>query len=241
MDFFLSQDSLTAIQWILRAIVGFFFLIIITKIMGQRSISQLRFLDFVMALIIGNIIAHPLSDEKLGLKGSMITTTVLVVLYVFAVLLSLRWVAIRKFFDPSPITLVENGKVKYENLMKARITIDLLLSEIRREKIEDLQKIALAIWEPGGKISIFLDPKHLPLTATDLSFAKKPFHLPKIIIKERKIMYDELQKLGKDESWVLKEIEHTYATKLEDVLIATIDQNEQFHIVLYDNDKCIYR
>ncbi len=76
MDFFYSQESLTAIQWILRAIVSFFFLLFVAKIMGQRSISQLRILDFIMALSIGNIIAHPLSDEHLGMKGSMITITV---------------------------------------------------------------------------------------------------------------------------------------------------------------------
>jgi len=73
LDFFYSQESLTAIQWILRAVISFFFLLIVTKIMGQRSLSQLRLLDFIMALSIGNIIAHPLSDQHLGMKGSMIT------------------------------------------------------------------------------------------------------------------------------------------------------------------------
>ena len=85
MDFFYSQESLTAIQWILRAIIAFFFLLFVTKIMGQRSISQLRLLDFIMALSIGNIIAHPLSDENLGMKGSMITMTVMVILYLIGI------------------------------------------------------------------------------------------------------------------------------------------------------------
>jgi uncharacterized membrane protein YcaP (DUF421 family) len=91
MDFFNGQESLTAIQWILRAIVAFFFLLFAVKIMGQRSISHLRLLDFIMALLLGNIIAHPLSDEQLGLKGSMITMTVLVILYTVGVFLSLKW------------------------------------------------------------------------------------------------------------------------------------------------------
>uniref|UniRef100_UPI0035B50BFD DUF421 domain-containing protein n=1 Tax=Peribacillus tepidiphilus TaxID=2652445 RepID=UPI0035B50BFD len=91
MGFFNSQESLTVIQWILRAVVSFFFLLIAAKIMGQRSISQLRLLDFIMALMLGNIIAHPLSDEQLGLKGSMITMSVLVILYTLCVFLSLKW------------------------------------------------------------------------------------------------------------------------------------------------------
>jgi uncharacterized membrane protein YcaP (DUF421 family) len=144
MDFFTSQESLTAVQWTLRAVVVFFFVIFIAKIMGQRSISQLRFLDFVIALIIGNIIAHPLSDEKLGLEGSMITMSVLVILYVTGIYLSLRWNVIRKIFDPSPIPLIQNGQIHYKDLLKARITIDILLSELRKEKTEDIQKVALA-------------------------------------------------------------------------------------------------
>ncbi|MDQ7863055.1 DUF421 domain-containing protein [Peribacillus frigoritolerans] len=89
--FFNSQETLTAIQWILRAIISYFFLLLSVKLMGQRSISQLRLLDFIMALIIGNILAHPLSDEQLGLKGSMITTSVLVILYIISVFAGLKW------------------------------------------------------------------------------------------------------------------------------------------------------
>ncbi|WP_397330376.1 hypothetical protein [Paenibacillus lautus] len=68
--------------------------------MGQRSISQLRFLDFIIALTLGNILAHPLSDEKLGLKGSMITTVVLVVLYIAATWLSLKFAVLQTISRP---------------------------------------------------------------------------------------------------------------------------------------------
>lgn len=155
MDFFHGQEALTIIQWILRAIVSYFFLLFAAKIMGQRAISQLRLLDFLIALIIGNILAHPLSDEQLGLKGPLITTAVLVLLYIFCVFLSLKWGKLRSFFENSPFPLIENGQIVYKSLAKARISIDFLLSELRKEKIEDIQKVALALWEPDGTISFF--------------------------------------------------------------------------------------
>jgi uncharacterized membrane protein YcaP (DUF421 family) len=34
-------------------------------------------LDFIIALILGNILGHPLSDEGLGMTGSITTTIVL--------------------------------------------------------------------------------------------------------------------------------------------------------------------
>jgi len=85
MDFLQGQETLTIMEWALRATIAFFFLVIVAKVLGQRSISQLRLLDFVIALVIGNIIAHPLSDENLGLEGSVISTIVLVVLYIAGV------------------------------------------------------------------------------------------------------------------------------------------------------------
>ena len=106
---FHSQESLTAIQWILRAIV-FFFLLFATKIMGQRSISQLRMLDFAMAITLGNIIAHPLSDEGLGMKGSMITMAVLVALYLIGVF-EPKMGCLSSFDRLPPIPLIKMGKL----------------------------------------------------------------------------------------------------------------------------------
>ncbi|MFZ3579474.1 DUF421 domain-containing protein [Virgibacillus sp. DJP39] len=234
MEFFSGQESLNSFQWVLRAIIAFFFLIFVAKFMGQRSISQLRFLDFVLAILIGNIIAHPLSDEGLGLKGSMITMSVLVTLYLSGLFLSLKWDRLRTFIDPAPITLIEYGKINNKNLIKARISIDFLLTELRKEKIEDIDKVALALWEPGGTISLFLYPQYQPITPSTLTTAIKPFHLPKTIIKERKIDFNELQKIGKDEQWLLNKLSTTYNANLNDILLATVDANESLKIFLYN-------
>lgn len=233
MGFFYSQESLTVTQWILRAVVSFFFLLIAAKIMGQRSISQLRLLDFIMALMLGNIIAHPLSDEQLGLKGSMITMSVLVILYTLCVFLSLKWHTFRKFLDPAPFTLIKNGEIRYKALTRARISIDFLLSQLRKEKIEDVEKVALALWEPDGTISIFLHPQYQTVTPAEMELVTKPLHFPRTIIKEGKINFKELHKIGKDEMWLKSTIKRLYNADVTEILLATIDQNETVKIYLY--------
>lgn len=231
-EFFSSQESLTILQWALRAVVGFFFLIIIAKIMGQRSISQLRFLDFVMALLLGNIMAHPLSDEGLGLTGSMVTMSVLTVFYLFGVFLTLRWAPLKRLFDPPPITLIEKGTIYYRNIKKARITVETLLTELRKEKVEDIQKVALALWEPGGTISIFVDPKHQPLTPSDMAMSTQPFDLPRIIIKEGTINYNELELLGKDEQWLYNQTKMNQIP-IQNILLATVNHQGKINICTY--------
>ena len=233
MDFFHGQETLTTLQWILRAIVSFLFLIIMTKVMGARSIAQLRLIDFTIALILGNILAHPLSDENLGLKGSMITTTVLIVLYIGCVFLSLKWNTFRKWFEPTPYPIIKNGEIIYASLTKARITIDHLLSELRKEKIEDVKNVALAQWEPDGTISFFLSPQQQALTAEDIQLVKKPFSFQRTIIKEGKVDLYELHQSGKGMSWLNNKLS-IYNVDLHDVLLATLDNFDKMKIYLYD-------
>lgn len=234
MDFFNSQESLTTVEWILRSIVSFVFLLLAAKLMGQRSISQLRFLDFIIALTLGNIIAHPLSDERLGLKGSMTTTLVLVVLYVAATWLSLKWPLFRRYLDPPPIKLIQNGQIQFHNLSIARISIDYLFSELRKEKVEDIQKVSLAVWEPGGNISVFMNPQWQPLTPADMKFETGPFNLTRPIIIEGKIDMLLLNEIGRDDIWLKKMIAPTYG-EISDVILATVDGNENVRVYSLPN------
>lgn len=233
MDFFHSQESLTSVHWVLRAVVAFFFLLIVAKLMGRHSIAQLRMLDFIMALLLGNIIAHPLSDEQLGLKGSMITISVLVILYTIGVSLTLKWHKLRNWLEPTPFALINNGQIIYKNLSKAKISLDFLLSQLRKEKVTDVQKVALALWEPDGNISVFLDPKYEPVTKSDMQLLATPFSYPYAIVKDGEIDHSELKKIGKDSLWLANTLKTNHHATVNEVLLATIDQNEQLKVLLY--------
>ncbi|HEY4602617.1 MAG TPA: YetF domain-containing protein [Cerasibacillus sp.] len=232
MDFFFSQESLTAIQWGLRAVVAFFFLLIIAKVMGQRSIAQLRLLDFMMALLLGNIISHPLSDEKLGLTGSLITMAVIVFLYSLGIFASLKYKPWRLFIDPQAIPVIKNGEINYHHLKKARISLDYLLAELRKEKVLDVSHVSLAFWEPGGRLSVFLNPQYQTVTPNDLKLTVEPFLHAIPIIKEGMIDFKALEQIGKDENWLLTKI--TYLYRLEDILLATVNQREEITVYLYN-------
>ncbi|MFP3468265.1 YetF domain-containing protein, partial [Leifsonia sp. SIMBA_070] len=74
----------------------------------------------------------------------------------------------------------------------------------------DIEKVSLALWEPDGTISLFLDPQYKALTPADMHIATKAFTLPKTIIKEGKIDFKELNQDGKDEVWLKKSLKMTY-------------------------------
>ncbi|QED49352.1 DUF421 domain-containing protein [Cytobacillus dafuensis] len=233
MDFFHSQESLTAMQWILRALVAYFFLIIVVKVMGQRSISQLSLLDFAIALVIGNLIAHPLSDEQLGLKGSMITMSVLVILYASSVFITLKSIKLRRIVLPEPFPLIRNGQIMSRSLTKARISVDDLLSAARKEKIDDIKKISLALWEPDGTISFFMSPAFQTITRSDLNIISEPFDFPKTVVREGRVDQNVLKQIGKEENWLLSTLKTNHNAEISNVILATVDSNNQLNLFLY--------
>lgn len=233
MSFLFNDHSLTFTDWMLRAIVSFIFMLISVKILGQRTISQMRLLDFVIVLIVGNIIAHPLSDEKLSLTDSFISIGVLVLLYLICNFLTFKSIKFKHYVNPHPLHLINNGKIQYKNLKKARITIDELLSELRKEKIDDPKKVALACWEAGGFISTFLYPKYEQPTREDLQLKDKQFHFHQPIIKDGAIEQDVLSGINKDQSWLIQELKNTYNVSIHEILLATLNENDKIDVYLY--------
>ncbi|HBC92790.1 MAG TPA: hypothetical protein DCZ10_07765 [Pelotomaculum sp.] len=232
MGFLHSQESLSTLQWALRGLLGYLFLLFIAKLLGQRTISQLRLSDFIVSLVLGNIIAHPLSDEKLGMQGAIITTSVVAVLYVISTLASIKINPFRRFFEPSPVSLIINGQILNNGLATARITVETLLSELRKNKVTDIQKVASALWEPGGTISVFFKSDLEPLTPFDISLHKKPAYLQKVIIKEGQIDFSVLRETGKNEKWLKDKIYLKAKADIEKVFLATIGDEDDIHIVL---------
>jgi uncharacterized membrane protein YcaP (DUF421 family) len=233
LDFFRGQEALTTMEWVLRTVIAYFILLILAKVMGQRAISQLRLLDFVIALMLGNIIAHPLSDQTIGMKGSIISTIALVALYMGGVFLSLKWVGFRKVVDSVAFPLINKGEISYQGLKRARISIEDLLAELRKEKVEDVKKVALALWESDGKISIFLDPQYQPITPATYQMQTEPFDLPKTIISDGKINYQVLKEINKEEGWVRHNLKSLHQTEVQNVLLATIDTKDKIQVFLY--------
>lgn len=131
----------------------FFFLLIVTKLMGERSISQLRLVDFTIALILGNVLAHPLSDEGLGMKGSLITTTVLMVLYILFVQLTLKWKAFRKWSEPTPIHSSNTGK--FDMPIYGSPGLRLITYCLRHGKRKS-RKSMTSLWRFGNRMARFL-------------------------------------------------------------------------------------
>jgi uncharacterized membrane protein YcaP (DUF421 family) len=138
---------------VIRAIVAFCFVFLLTRLIGRRELSSLEPFDLMLLIVIGDLIQQGITQNDLSVTGLVITVGVFGVMTLAASYLGWRFPRIRPILEPDPLILVEDGEVVERNLRKERITAEEIAAEARIQQIESLDKVKWAVLESGGRIS----------------------------------------------------------------------------------------
>ena len=168
------------------AIIFYFIIILCYKWMGKREISELSIFDFVMNLIIADIVATGIVQEDYWLD-SLGGLLALVIIQVVMARIQLKKAKIRKYFNGESSIIIKDGKIDYEELTKLRIQLDELMMILRQSNVPNIEDIQYAIMESNGRLSIY--EKRLPTEVFPLPFIIsgqiKPFAIKSADVTEQ--------------------------------------------------------
>jgi uncharacterized membrane protein YcaP (DUF421 family) len=139
---------------VLRATVIFFFVFLITRIVGRRELGSSEPFDLILLVVLGDLIQQGVTQSDNSITGAILVISTLAVLTVTVSYLSLRVKRLRPILDGEPLILVEDGKPNAQNLKRQRLQLAEVLSEARLQQIAHLSDIQWAILESSGQISI---------------------------------------------------------------------------------------
>ncbi|MBO8159252.1 DUF421 domain-containing protein [Thermosyntropha sp.] len=215
---------------IVRSFIAFFTLLIFTRFLGKQQISQLTFFEYVLGITIGSI-AGTLSVD---LSSRAWPHWVGLFVWTFTVFvmqkISLKWPKASKYLTGKPAIVIMNGKIMEETMKNMRYTIPDLLEQLREKNIFDLNQVAFAVLENNGQLSVLLKPEYQPVTRGDLHLPPQNETLNTEIIIAGKLIPEKLKKIGKDEKWLLKELNKQGIKKYEEVFLAVYNP---VHSTLY--------
>ncbi|MFP4015418.1 MAG: DUF421 domain-containing protein [Halanaerobiales bacterium] len=223
MPFWQAQDSLIYYQWIVRAVVMFFWLVLVTKLMGQRQVGRLTILDFIIGITIGSITAGVLNSSQIDLVNSLLTIGTLTVIDITLNYISLKNAKVRRIFQGEPIVLIKNGKLLEDTMRKSKINLDDLLMELRLKKMPNLSDTEFAVLEPNGKISVIPKSQSRNIRPSDLGIDTKYEGYPVMIIEDGNILDDNLKENNLDRFWLYNELEKQEIEGEDDILAAMLD------------------
>lgn len=204
-------------------------LLILTKIMGYRQVSQFSMFDYVNSITIGSIAAEMAVD----LEGNYLKPlTAMVVYAAFVILLSKisqHSIPFRRLINGKAIVLYQNGELYNENLKKAKMDVDEFLVECRINGYFDLSQVESAVLEPNGKISFLPVTEERPATPKDLGIVPTQEEMFANVIIDGQILEYNLKHVGRDKNWLNQQLEGQNIKKIDDVFLAVCDKQGNFH------------
>jgi uncharacterized membrane protein YcaP (DUF421 family) len=142
---------------VLRAVVVFVFLLVLTRVIGRRELSSLQPLDLILLIILGDAVQQGLTQDDYSLTGSFLAVGTIAILQVLFSWIGYRFRPMRIVLDGEPIVVVENGKLIERNLRRERLTPDEVAEEARAQSIAHLADVKYAILETNGRITFIKD------------------------------------------------------------------------------------
>ena len=138
---------------VLRAIVGFAFVLFVTRVVGRRELSSLQPFDLILLVMIGDLVQQGITQNDFSVTGLVLAAGSIAVLTVAVSYSSFKFPRLRPLLDGEPVIVLEKGEPIRKNLARNRITVDELRAAARQEGYGTLEKIEWGVLETSGRIS----------------------------------------------------------------------------------------
>lgn len=187
---------------LIRASVAFVVLLLWSRILGKKLISQMTFFDFVAGISLGSITGSLILSNTISLTTGLLGLSCFALLALLVDLATVKWITGRKLFNGEPILIIQNGKILEQGLRKTRLTMDQLLMNLRKKDIFYVDEVDLAFLETDGTISVLKKTELLPVTRQDLQLAAGSRGQSQSVIIDGQVMDNSLAGAGKDLEWL---------------------------------------
>ncbi|HEY2571271.1 MAG TPA: YetF domain-containing protein [Solirubrobacteraceae bacterium] len=138
---------------VIRAAVVFFFVFLVTRIVGRRELSQLEPFDLILLVVVGDLVQQGVTQSDESVTGALIVISTIAVLSVAVGWASFRSRRVRLVTEGEPIVLLQDGRPIERNMRRERITLEDIQEQARQSQITSVADLRWAILEDDGKIS----------------------------------------------------------------------------------------
>ena len=140
---------------VLRAATIYLALLVVFRISGQRSLSQVTTFDFVLLLIIAETTQQALLGDDFSVTNSILLIVSLIGLDIVFAWLKQRSAWVSRVTEGEPLIILRDGRPFQDRMDKERIDVsDILAAAREAHGLERLDQIKYAVLERSGGISI---------------------------------------------------------------------------------------
>lgn len=221
---------------LIRSISAFILLLVIARMLGKQTLSNMNFHDFVTAVIMGAIAANLAFNEKMQVTHLIISLIVFTGTSYLLSKLNLKSRKIRLLAEGSPTVLIEGGKVLEENLAKNKITLDSLNQTLRQKEVFDINEVEYALLEVNGQVSIMKKKKFRTIIMNDISNEdSNKENMPIEMIMDGNLLDENISVNHVSKDKLMEQLK-SHQKQISDVFYAVLGSNGNLYIDYYKDE-----
>lgn len=154
------------LDWIWKSVVLALAGMVLLRISGRKSISQMTVATTVIMISIGTTIVQPIANHEMG--KAIGSAAIFIVCLIILEYLQVKWDGLERLLTGRAVPVIENGQLLTGNLRKMRLTVDQLEVRLRQLGIANIRDVKTATLETNGQIGYELMEHARPVTVGDL-------------------------------------------------------------------------
>ena len=207
---------------LIRAIILYFLLVVTMRAMGKRQLGQFQPYEFVMVMLIANLVATPMSDVSTPLLHGVLPVAALYIVHALITLLCLRSDRLRALISGKPSVIISRGVIQQKELKRLCLTVSDLMEGLRMAGILDPAEAGTAVMEANGTITAFPDSRRRPPAAEEMNLAPGYEGMPMILIMDGRLQIHNLTTAQLEEKWLDRTLADR-GTDRKNVFLCSID------------------
>ncbi len=216
------------VKVLLSTIGAIIVLFLLSKLIGNKQISQLNMFDYINGITIGSIAAE-MAISPDDIMEPLVAMVIFGVVGWLLSVISYKSTKARRIITGKAILLYDKNKLYKEDFKKANIDVDEFLAQLRSQGYFHLEDIETAILEASGRISVLPKAEKRPCTPSDLALAVPSVRPEVNVIIDGNILLKNLKYTGNNENWLDKKLKNA-KINVTDVFLATVNSDNELTI-----------
>jgi uncharacterized membrane protein YcaP (DUF421 family) len=212
---------------LVTALIGLW---LITNLLGKKEISQLTAFDFVSSLMLSEIVGNTIYDKDVHFVHLIYALFLWTAMSLFLEKAVQFVPSLSKHLSGRADLIISNGEIDFRAMKRNNLDFDQLHTLLREQNIFSVREVAFAVFETNGNISVKRKSSSETITREDLQFPEKTVSLPVVVIENGRMQRDRLTWLGRNEQWLLSELERNEISRVQDVLYAEWSDEKGLYI-----------
>ncbi|MEK4947326.1 DUF421 domain-containing protein [Carnobacterium sp. FSL W8-0810] len=207
-----------------KLVVGLIGLLLVTRLLGKKTLSEITPFDLIYTLVLGGILEESLYDDKINILHFLFAVALWGIMIYFLESVVQKKDKINTFIKGTPSVLIYDGELNLLEIKNNHIEMEQLRSMLRSQNCFSLRTVKYAVLEIGGSISV-------------MNKSEEDEEFSYLLVDESVIEIKTLQSIGKDKKWLIENLKEEGYQNLEEIVYAEWSSKQGLYVKTYQQSE----